>query len=127
MLILSSSFSVQGQVRFNQLGGRFVNGRPLPLEMRRKIVLAAIEGKRPCVISRDFLVSHGCVSKILSRYQETGSIKPGVVGGAKNSLIFKLNLLPCVTNILQAIYQRNSDISVIGLAEQYRLVSIFVF
>ena len=27
--------------------------------------------------------SHSCVSKILQRYQETGSIRPGVIGGSK--------------------------------------------
>ncbi|KAK9883666.1 hypothetical protein WA026_001835 [Henosepilachna vigintioctopunctata] len=43
----------------------------------------AAAGVRPCVISRQLKVSHGCVSKILNRYQETGSIRPGVVGSSK--------------------------------------------
>ena len=38
---------------------------------------------RPCDISRQLLVSHGCVSKILTRFYETGSIKPGSIGGTK--------------------------------------------
>ena len=67
----------------NQLGGVFINGRPLPNHIRRQIVEMAANGTRPCVISRQLRVSHGCVSKILNRYQETGSIKPGVIGGSK--------------------------------------------
>lgn len=72
-----------GQGRVNQLGGLFINGRPLPAHMRHKIVEMASMGIRPCVISRQLRVSHGCVSKILCRYQDTGSIKPGSIGGAK--------------------------------------------
>uniref|UniRef100_A0A8C1JLD6 Paired box 7b n=1 Tax=Cyprinus carpio TaxID=7962 RepID=A0A8C1JLD6_CYPCA len=72
-----------GQGRVNQLGGVFINGRPLPNHIRHKIVEMAHHGIRPCVISRQLRVSHGCVSKILCRYQETGTIRPGAIGGSK--------------------------------------------
>lgn len=84
--IFSPPFPVStplGQGRVNQLGGVFINGRPLPNHIRHKIVEMAHHGIRPCVISRQLRVSHGCVSKILCRYQETGSIRPGAIGGSK--------------------------------------------
>lgn len=104
----------------NQLGGVFVNGRPLPDCVRRRIVELALMGVRPCDISRQLLVSHGtflntievdngpnlfrfcaasythhngvvdtfagCVSKILTRFYETGSIRPGSIGGSKTKV-----------------------------------------
>ncbi|CAF0817053.1 unnamed protein product [Didymodactylos carnosus] len=72
-----------GHGGINQLGGVFVNGRPLPDIVRQSIVDLAKQGVRPCDISRQLRVSHGCVSKILGRFHETGSIKPGIIGGSK--------------------------------------------
>lgn len=72
-----------GHGGINQLGGLFVNGRPLPDIVRQEIVRLNQQGIRPCDISRQLKVSHGCVSKILGRYLQTGSIRPGVIGGSK--------------------------------------------
>ncbi|XP_046358098.2 paired box protein Pax-8-like [Haliotis rufescens] len=95
-----------GQTGVNQLGGVFVNGRPLPDHVRRRIVELAQMGVRPCDISRQLLVSHGCVSKILTRYYETGSIKPGSIGGSKPKQV----ATPLVVRKILELKQQNPSI-----------------
>uniref|UniRef100_A0A1I8PME5 Paired domain-containing protein n=1 Tax=Stomoxys calcitrans TaxID=35570 RepID=A0A1I8PME5_STOCA len=85
----------------NQLGGVFVGGRPLPDSTRQKIVELAHSGARPCDISRILQVSNGCVSKILGRYYETGSIRPRAIGGSKPRV--------ATTEVVAKIAQYKSD------------------
>ncbi|XP_044736856.1 paired box protein Pax-6-like [Chrysoperla carnea] len=85
--IILMNYLYISQAGVNQLGGVFVNGRPLPDCVRRRIVELALMGVRPCDISRQLLVSHGCVSKILTRFYETGSIRPGSIGGSKTKQV----------------------------------------
>lgn len=70
-----------------------------------RIVELARLGIRPCDISRQLRVSHGCVSKILARYHETGSILPGAIGGSKPRVT-----TPKVVNYIRELKQRDPGI-----------------
>ncbi|XP_011198676.2 paired box pox-neuro protein [Bactrocera dorsalis] len=103
-----------GQAGVNQLGGVFVNGRPLPDCVRRRIVELALCGVRPCDISRQLLVSHGCVSKILTRFYETGSIRPGSIGGSKTKQV----ATPTVVKKIIRLKEENSGMFAWEIREQ---------
>nr|UEK51558.1 Pax-5-like 2 [Parasacculina yatsui] len=103
--LMRKSVQDDGQGGVNQLGGMFVNGRPLPEQVRCRIVEMAQRGVRACDISRQLRVSHGCVSKILSRYQDTGSVLPGVIGGSKPKVA-----TPSVISAIADYKQRNPTI-----------------
>ncbi|VDK63072.1 unnamed protein product [Onchocerca ochengi] len=60
----------------NKLGRLYNPGRPLAMEERQKILQLYKNGHRISHIARIIGVTHSCVSKIMTRYRQTGSMQP---------------------------------------------------
>uniref|UniRef100_A0A7I4Z2Y3 Paired domain-containing protein n=1 Tax=Haemonchus contortus TaxID=6289 RepID=A0A7I4Z2Y3_HAECO len=60
----------------NQLGRTYSPGLPLSMCEREEIVKLFQAGWKICDISKRLCVTHSCVSKILNRYRQTGSVRP---------------------------------------------------
>ncbi|KAK6752582.1 hypothetical protein RB195_003788 [Necator americanus] len=72
----------QGEVRkprrkgTNLYGRPYCPGRPLSMAERRRIIELHMSGMKVNAISKTLCISHGCVSKIISRYRQTGILSP---------------------------------------------------
>ncbi|KAJ1349708.1 hypothetical protein KIN20_005328 [Parelaphostrongylus tenuis] len=60
----------------NLYGRPYCPGRPLSMVERRRIIDLHMSGMKVNAISKALCISHGCVSKIISRYRQTGILSP---------------------------------------------------
>ncbi|KAI1733032.1 Paired box domain-containing protein [Ditylenchus destructor] len=60
----------------NLYGRPYCPGRPLNLELRSSIISLFHSGMKVNAISKQLAISHGCVSKIITRFRETGLLMP---------------------------------------------------
>lgn len=81
-----------------------MNGKPLPKALRIRIIQLARLGVRASDISRQLRISHGCVSKILNKFYETGSIEPGAIPSSKSR-----EITPEITKKIEAFILEQPD------------------
>uniref|UniRef100_A0A7E4W444 Paired domain-containing protein n=1 Tax=Panagrellus redivivus TaxID=6233 RepID=A0A7E4W444_PANRE len=60
----------------NLYGRPYCPGRPLCMDERFRIIQFFQAGMKVNAISKQLCISHGCVSKIITRYRETGLLVP---------------------------------------------------
>ncbi|CAJ0937619.1 unnamed protein product, partial [Mesorhabditis belari] len=60
----------------NLYGRPYCPGRPLSMLERTQIIELHLAGMKVNAISKTLCISHGCVSKIISRYRTTGILSP---------------------------------------------------
>ncbi|CAI5449274.1 unnamed protein product [Caenorhabditis angaria] len=60
----------------NLYGRPYCPGRPLSMDERRRIIELHSGGMKVNAISKLLCISHGCVSKIISRFRATGVLLP---------------------------------------------------
>uniref|UniRef100_A0AC34Q9N3 Paired domain-containing protein n=1 Tax=Panagrolaimus sp. JU765 TaxID=591449 RepID=A0AC34Q9N3_9BILA len=60
----------------NLYGRPYCPGRPLCMDERYRIIQLFQAGMKVNAISKQLCISHGCVSKIITRYRETGLLVP---------------------------------------------------
>ena len=82
-----------------------MNGKPLPKALRIRIIQLARLGVRASDISRQLRISHGCVSKILNKFYETGSIEPGAIPSSKSR-----EITPVITKRIEEFVSEQPDI-----------------
>ena len=60
----------------NQLGGTFQNGKRTPIILKQRIISRYAQGVSVSTISKDLQISERGARKIISTYEETGSLEP---------------------------------------------------
>ncbi|KHN76307.1 Protein gooseberry [Toxocara canis] len=78
----------------NLYGRPYCPGRPLSMEDRGQIIELHMGGMKVNAISKQLCISHGCVSKIISRYRETGMLSPASSPEQRRPRRTKKNSLP---------------------------------
>jgi transposase len=79
--------------------------RPLSMDLRERIVEAVERGESRNAAAKRFAVSVSCVIRLVQRWQDTGSIVPGQMGGRKD------HALAAHEAVVRALVRERPDIT----------------